>query len=290
MAERADIKQKIIFWNADTPFIQHIKKLKKNAKINRGKKGNQQWTFLSEWSIITDEKLLSKVIWKDVEKVLILAELNWNKEEPLLFFGLELIKSIRFKKSLCIPIALASFLPFETLEKVTENDPVLLEFSGNNYIELGREAWIKKPFDKYFQKQEQTKVLILQHFFERELIAEEEGEHNTLFKLVDDMQICIGSLCNWNYLPKNKMSITLKEHWDAACPELKLLRDCLSNNTKLKKILPESLKEGIQRLDLFSEHTVFSNQVLLELYDQLYFFSENILKINEWQYKIKEIS
>lgn len=285
----------LLLWNADTPFITHLKDLKEVAKEKANQGKYCSWTYLLNWTIISNEEELEKVVWSNVKKVLCLAELQWNKNNPILFEGLELIKIIRFQKSSVIPVAIASFLPFEMLKRVTNNDPVLHELQkGKNFIELKNEDWIERTLDNYFLNTELTKILILRFFFEKVFIAETEDEHNTLYQIVDDIKMALGTLRGFNHFSKSsiyrdKMVTVFKTNWELAEATLKLIRDCLIDNTLIKKILPEEQILKIQEIDSFFEYTSFANEDYAELYFQVSLFSKLFLKIQPWHYRIKEI-
>ena len=272
MASATENRLKLLIWNADTPFIRRIEKLKASVEETPKKESYSKRTFLSHWTIISSKEKLEKINWPNVEKVLCLAELKWNKKDPILFQGLELIKKIRFQKSLVIPIGIASFLPLETLKKVTDNDPVLIELiDGKNYIKLKNELWIKTDFDKNFMAAEDTKILILHHFFEREKRADSGEEHNTLYKLVDDMMISLGAICGYNYLPKDFYKF--EKRWSRVNDQLRLIRNCLYKNPCIEMLWSEQLKTQTEELNLFFEYSVLSpdQEAYSKLYSQSFF-------------------
>lgn len=200
-----------VIWSENTPFGKRLKEL---CKTNN-------------YEFISSKKDLSKI--KDCKMAIILAELDWEDVQPGSLFGLEVLKNLRLVQGSALPCLIFSFLSFDQIQNLVQDEYIKNELSKTILINLPHSRLNNLELSPLFENKKKTAFNILDAFFHFELhLNLNQNNHvGALFPQIQFLRVSIQDLYQIGFKRDKSSFDEIKAVWrKEVLPRFKLLDAC----------------------------------------------------------------
>lgn len=144
-------KVAVIWTSENNPFFDYLKQRIRLAVEAAKSQTSCLYPYLKDWALIGSEQCFEAMDFAWADKVIVLAELDWENMQPVELKGCDLIWELRVKKHCFCPVLLCSFLELRHIKMVHEDIlklgvkfeklPITLEILQFWFVELILQEW-----------------------------------------------------------------------------------------------------------------------------------------------------